>query len=410
MRRSATAVIAALALGLAGWGATSLRGATDAGVTVGSAQVARDAIEAEAARLAGRRARRLPAARRGAADRAIERLWLAGEAAARGLRVDARAAPEVARTTTDLRFLRGEVADALAGARPRRGGASRFARAFDVFHERWRARTRCEPAYHDPYADRCGDRPGAVAGTCRWMGEATLCRLRADRRARWLVLQDAKSARVSWRGAKGLARALASRLRDAEAKAGSLIVRVRSRAHAEAVVLAVYASARAAREKASRRARRARAAAAAARAATARRQERERVRAARMRDPGLTEPAVASARAACALQVEDSDPYLFGFGMQDALGAAEGLIAARAALTRRLIGSAQDGFDRRRLQPLVRAVAEGNRELARMAAAEAAGDYRAAARLVARFDARTEPERALARRLDLGECLVRPAR
>jgi hypothetical protein len=378
VRRAATALIAALALGVAGWGATTRGGASAAGdgVTVGSARVSLEAIEAEAARLAGGRPRRLAAARRAAADRAIERLWLDGEAAARGLRPGA-----------DLVLLRGAVADALAGRGPERS-ARRFARAFDAFHERWRSRTRCAGAYHDPYEDRCGNRAGAAAGTCRWMGEATLCSLSGDRRARWLVVQDAARVR-----------------------------RVRSRARAVALAIEIYSSARAARAEAARRARRARAAADAERAAAAlaERRARERAarsseRAARMRDPHLSEPALAGARAACERQVADSDPYMFGFGMQDVVGGAEGLIAARAALARGLMGAAQDGVDRRKLRPLVLAVAAGNRELARLAAADAADDHAAAARVLASLDARTAPERALARRLELGDCLVRPAR
>jgi hypothetical protein len=387
VRRAGVALTAALACGLVGWGGPTLGGSSTvgavAGVTVGSERVAPAAIEAAAARLARRRPRRLPAARRTAADRAIERLWLEGEAAERGLlRVD-----------PDMPLLRRAVADALVGA-PRRRDRRRFAHAFDAFHERWRSRTRCEAAYHDPYADRCGNRAGAAAGTCRWMGEATLCALSGDRRARWLVVRDAASARASRGGANGVRR----------------VVRLRSRARAVELALAVYASARAARHTAWRRARRARAAAAAERAAAGEHEARARERESRLRDPRLSGPAIASARAACARQVEESDPYLFGFGIQDVVGGAEGLIAVRAALARRLAGAARNGFDRRKLRPLVRAIAAGNRELARLATADAAGDHRAAATLVARFDARTEPERAVARRLGLGDCLVRPAR
>src|SRR5215207_9883394 len=114
--------------------------------------------------------------------------------------------------------------------------------------------------------------------------------------------------------------------------------------------------------------------AAAARAAAARRESAARERAARMRDRRLSEPALAAAREACELQAAASEPYMFGFGMQDVIGGAEGLIIARAALARRLERSARDAYDRRKLRPLVRAVAAGNRALARLAAAEAAGD------------------------------------
>ena len=214
------------------------------------------------------------------------------------------------------------------------------------------------------------------------MGEATLCSLRAARRARWLVIRDA----------------------------GAKVVRVRSRAAAVALAVSAYAPVRAARARTSRIALRADAAAAAELSAAAAREARERARELRRRDPRLSEPALAAARAACRRQVADSDPYMFAFGLQDVLGGAEGVFAARSALARRLAGSAQDTFDRRKLRPLVGAIGKGNRELARLAAAAAAGDDEAVTAIVARLDARTEPERALARGLDLGDCLVRPAR
>lgn len=379
MRRARFAIIAVLAFGVAGWGASSLRGAAAAGardgVWVGSQRVSLDAIEAAAAQLAAGRPRRLAAARRTAAGRAIERLWLQGEADALRLA-----------SGSGLEPLRGAVADALAGRAPVRD-PRRFARAFEAFHERWRARTRCDDAYHDPYEDRCGNMAGSAAGTCRWLGEATLCAVAGSRRARWLVVRE------------------------------SGVDRFRSRGRAVARAVAAYASARADRDVAARAARRAQdaarraqAAADAERAAAARKERLARERVERARDPNLSEPALAAARAACARQKADSDPFMFGFGMQDVVGGVEGLIAARDALVRGLGRSARDGFDRRRLAPLVRAVAAGNRELARLGAADAAGDEAAAARLLAGLDARMEPERALARRLDLGDCLVRPAR
>ena len=267
MRRAGFVLIAVLALGLAGWGATThgVSAADGGGVTVGSVGVAPAAIEAAALRLAGGRPRRLPAARRSAADRAIERLWLQGEAAAGGL--------EPAR---ELPLLRGDVADALAGARPGRD-PRRFARAFQEFHERWRSRTRCERTYHDPYTDRCGNRAGSAAGTCRWMGEATLC------------------------AASGGSCALAGRARALARRAAAL------RARAVALALTLYRSARAVRQEASVHERRARAAAVAERAAVARAETRARERAARLGNPNLSEPALAAARAACARQVADSD-------------------------------------------------------------------------------------------------------
>ena len=76
MRRFAFAVIAVIVAGVAGWDARPLRGAAPAGagegVTVGSQRVAPAAIEAAAARIAGHRSRRLPAARRAESrDRAL---------------------------------------------------------------------------------------------------------------------------------------------------------------------------------------------------------------------------------------------------------------------------------------------------------------------------------------------------
>jgi hypothetical protein len=79
---------------------------------------------------------------------------------------------------------------------------------------------------------------------------------------------------------------------------------------------------------------------------------------------------------------------MFGFGMQDIVGQTQGLIAARAALTRRLRASAADGIDRRKLRPLLGAIAAGNRELRRLAA-HPAGDLATLAERVARLDAWT---------------------
>ena len=103
---------------------------------------------------------------------------------------------------------------------------------------------------------------------------------------------------------------------------------------------------------------------------------------------------LAAAQAACRRQAEASDPYLFGFGMQDVVGQAEGLVAARDELARRLRAAAADEIDRRKLAPLLDAIAAGSRELGAIAAADLAGDHDAVAERVARFGERTEPERA----------------
>jgi hypothetical protein len=376
--RAAVLLIAALCLAAATWAAARARGpaAPDADhpVVVGEQRVAAAALEAAAVRGVHGRPGRLAAARRAAADRAIERRWLAGEAAARGL----RPAP-------DLPALRAQVADALAGPRPLPPPA-RFAAAFDGFHERWRARTRCLPDYRDPYEDRCGDGTGTAPGHCRWMGEATVCEVQPGVRRRWLVVSDAS------------------------------VVRRRSRASAIVVARTVYAAARSARERVAAKARtaerrkteRARRVAAKAKAAEQRNAERaraDRERDARRRDPQLAGPVLEAARDACVRQLRDSDPYLFGFGMQDVAGQVEGLIAARAAFAERLVGAARDDIDRAKLRPLLEAVENGSRELARLPGADAAE----VPGLVARFDAGTEPERAISRRLGLGDCLARPA-
>ena len=151
--------------------------------------------------------------------------------------------------------------------------------------------------------------------------------------------------------------------------------------------------------------------AAATRAQTAERARLARERQKRARNPLLTGEALAAAQDACELQLHDSDPYMFGFGMQDVIGQAQGLLAARAALARRLPGSAADAVaDRHKLRPLIEAVAAGDDELVRLASARQTSDLATIARRTARFDARTEPERAISRRLGLGDCLARPAR
>ena len=388
-------LIAALALAVAGWAAVRARGTVapspDAPVTVGSVRVPAFELEAAAARWAGARPGRLAGARRAAADRVIERLWLKGEAAARRLR-----------PTANLGVLRGQVADALVGAQPPADPAS-LAAVFDAYHERWRARTRCLAPYRDAYEDRCGDGVGAAAGTCRWMGEATVCDVKDGGRRAWLVVRDRPSARATRAAAARLPRPLGSRLRAARGD----VVRFRSRAKALAVARAVYAVARAPRARAVAATRAAAERAAAARVQAAQRARRTRARQERARDPRLTGAALTTARNACERQIHDSDPYMFGFGMQDVVGQAQGLIAARSELARALTAAAADAVDQHKLRPLVRAIAAGNHELVRLASGY---DLTTVAKRTARFDARTEPERAISRRLGLGECLARPAR
>jgi hypothetical protein len=179
-------------------------------------------------------------------------------------------------------------------------------------------------------------------------------------------------------------------------------VRLRSRAAALAVARAFYVVARATRVRAAKNA-------AIARARAARRARLARQRQERARDPRLAGPPLAAAQDACRRQLRDSDPYLFGFGMQDVAGQAHGLIAARAALGRGLLAAAADAIDHRKLQPLVDAIAAGNHELDRLAASGPSSDPATVAAQTARFAKHVERERALSRRLGLGDCLARPA-
>ena len=336
-----------------------------------------------------------------APDRAIERRWLQGEAAERGL------AP-----AGGLAALRGQVADAVAGPDPA-PSARRLAAAFEAYHARWRERTACLPAFRDPHADRCGDAAPAAAGVCRWLGEATVCGL-AGRR--WLVVAAPGTRSPRTRMIRSRAHALAAArglymtARRARARATA---RARERAEARAAAARRVerrrrAAERRAAEEAGRRA-------AEGRVAAARRAAEGRVAAARRAasdaraaDPRLEGAVLAAAQAACRRQAEASDPYLFGFGMQDVVGQAEGLVAARDELARRLRAAAADEIDRHKLAPLLDAIAAGSRELGAIAAADLAGDHDAVAGRAARFGERTEPERAASRRLGLGDCLVSP--
>jgi hypothetical protein len=236
------------------------------------------------------------------------------------------------------------------------------------------------------------------------MGEANVCALGGGRG--WLVVRDTPSAHATRAAAARLPRHLAARLRSVRGN----VLRVRSRAGALAVARAVYVVARTARERAAAATRAAAKHAAAARAQAADRARLAHERQARAREPLLTGETLAGAKAACERQLRDSEPYLFGFGMQDLVGQAQGLLAARAELARGLLASAADAVDRRKLRPLIQAIAAGDHELVRLATTDPTGDLTTVARHVARFDARTEPERAISRRLGLGDCLARPAR
>ena len=359
-------LVAAVVAAFAGWSAVHAGSAPPAaavaGVRVGAAEIPAAALAA-------------------GPDRAIERRWLEGEAAARGLP-----------TASRLNVLRGQVADAIAG-RGAVPSARALARRFGAFHARWRARTRCGPEFRDPHADRCGDVAPAATGVCRWLGAATVCDLAGGR---WLVVAPGGHGRPGRYASRGGALGAARRL-----YLGGRRARARERAVADAEARALADEQRRAT---------ARRAAAGRRAAARRRaQERERAAAARARDPRLSPAVLSAGKAACARQATASEPYLFAFGLQDVVGQADGLIAARADLARRLRRAAAGADDRRRLAPLLAAIAAGSRELGRLAAADLAGDRAAVEAGVARFDDRTAAEQERSRRLGLGDCLVRPA-
>ena len=127
-----------------------------------------------------------------------------------------------------------------------------------------------------------------------------------------------------------------------------------------------------------------------------------------MRDPRLAGPVLAAARDAGKRRWASRDPYLFGFGMQDVIGQAEGLSpsAPRSPADRR--GRARR-HHRDKLRPLLapRSTLRAARSRAWHAPMLPTTARRWSA-LVARFDARTEQERAISRRLGLGDCLARP--
>ena len=186
-------------------------------------------------------------------------------------------------------------------------------------------------------------------------------------------------------------------------------MRFRSQAAALTAVRRVYVRSRRARAHAERTARAdALATAEAEREAVA---EAQRVFALRerRRDPRLTEPVLAAARDLCRQQLDESEPYLFGFGTQDPRGQANGLWAARARLMRRLAAVRMDRFDRRRLRSLIAAIETGSRSLAELSMAAALRDTGRIAAAVDRFGEHTERERAISESLGLGDCLARPA-
>jgi hypothetical protein len=268
---------------------------------------------------------RLAAAPPAVMEQRVQAAWLRDEARGLGL----PAGPD----------LRMRVADALAGVTGRG-----IPGAFNRFHERHRAATRCLPAATDPYADRCIDQPPAPAGSCRWMGEATLCRVQAGGGRTWLVVRRSGGSRRFGRHRRAIAEGRRIYLRAREGR--------------ERVVREALAERSRLRAAAERRHRLAQAQAARRRVLQARR--------ARLADPRLSAASLAPARRACVLFGRDAELYAFGIGTQDPAGQANGLLAARAALERRLGRAAADRVDRRKLAPLLRALRGGDAQLRRL--------------------------------------------
>jgi hypothetical protein len=220
-----------------------------------------------------------------AGNLAIEERWLAGElGGARGL---------------TLRDMRARVADRLAGAIEE---PKRFAAVFEEFQLRWRARTVCLAAFHDPVADRCSGRPPSAVASCLWMAEVTVCRVAARRGH--LVLGGRSRRSFRTRGA--------------------------AIGHA----FALYRAALASRVDAARRA--------------AREEERraaEAARARRVADPRLSREAIRALQPACRRYRRDIALYLFA-GLQDPAGWADGVRAVRSAFERTLRTAPLDSIDR----------------------------------------------------------------
>ena len=150
----------------------------------------------------------LPARVRGA-DEATEAAWMAGEA--RRLHVTADPAdvdralaaeqhewedwaaalppetPDEARARLARGVLEAAVGRALAARAHTTAG---FAKVFDAFHRRWRARTSCRNLWRDPPMDRCAN--FKVREACVWMGAADVC---ASERPRfWFIAYDLSGA------------------------------------------------------------------------------------------------------------------------------------------------------------------------------------------------------------------------
>lgn len=92
------------------------------------------------------------------------------------------------------------------------------------------------------------------------------------------------------------------------------------------------------------------------------------------RGPRLSDSYVAAAKAPCERFNTAVEPFLVGAGFEDLIRQIDAFSAARAKLSSELTALATDGSDRKRLEPLLRKLADGNRLLS--AARTAAGEHR----------------------------------
>jgi hypothetical protein len=313
-----------------------------------------------------------------AADRATEAAWLDGEALALGLRTRG----------VRIEVLRRRVADALADRAGGHGSAA-FVAAFEAYHARWRATTRCLAEYADPYADRCSNLATPEAGPCRWMAEAWLC----GGAPPWTVVGQGRGTAARLRRE---APASAGRIK-VDRRSGTFTVRVRSRATAARLVYAIYRPARQARDAAARRAR-----------AEREREERAREWRARLAAPRLTDATLTALKPVCRRYALDVDAYRFGLGLQDPAGSADGILAARTRGERGAARAVRDTVDRRKLGRLLTRMRATDRALTRVQVAGVYGDVGALRSGLARHRSLAGRETGAAQTLGVGECLATP--
>jgi hypothetical protein len=101
------------------------------------------------------------------------------------------------------------------------------------------------------------------------------------------------------------------------------------------------------------------------------------------------------------------EPYLFGAGLQDLRGLAEGFLGARTGAAAGLVAAARgDAIDREKLRGLTDALHVGNRRLRRMDGAAAASAWDVAYAELRRYEAHAAGEADAAVRLGLGDCVT----